>query len=60
MSRPTLGPINSPMPWVPVIQQALTLNILSRLSVSGAVLLHPHVTLWHAQAEIYIVYILFC
>lgn len=31
-------------------------HVVSRLGMSGAVLLHPHVTLWHAQAQIYITY----
>jgi hypothetical protein len=59
MSRPVLGPINSPMHWVPVIKQPLTLHILSRLSMGGAVLLHLHMTLWNAQAQIYIIDSLF-
>jgi len=59
MSIPALGPINFPTHWVPVIKQPLTLHVLSRLSMGGAVLLHPHMTLWHAQAQICIIYILF-
>lgn len=44
---------------VPVIKQPLTLHVLSRLRMGGVVLLYPHMTLWHAQAQIYIIYF-FC